>query len=70
MARRLGKKSGLLEGEKKGIQKDKKEGIKEGEKKGRQEEKIEMAKKSLEEGLSIELIVKLTGLSKEEIEKL
>jgi predicted transposase/invertase (TIGR01784 family) len=54
LARRLGKKAGLLEGEKK----------------GRQEEKIEMAKKSLEEGLSIELIVKLTGLSKEEIEKL
>ena len=47
-----------------------KAGLKEGEKKGRKEEKIEMAKKSLEEGLSIELIVKWTGLSKEEIERL
>ena len=59
---KIGRKAGLLEGEKKGIKKGKKEGLKEG--------KIEMAKKSLEEGLSIELISKLTGLSKEEIETL
>jgi hypothetical protein len=30
----------------------------------------EMAKKSIKEGLSIDLISKLTGLSREEIEKL
>jgi predicted transposase/invertase (TIGR01784 family) len=41
-------------------------GIKEGE----ENKAVEMAKKSLAEGLSIELISKLTGLSKEEIEKL
>lgn len=41
-------------------------GIKEGE----ENKAMEMAKKSLAEGLSIELISKLTGLSKEEIEKL
>jgi DNA repair protein RadC len=59
---KIGRKAGLVEGEKKGIKK----GLKEGEKK----KAVEMAKKSLEEGLSIELIAKLTGLSKEEIETL
>jgi DNA repair protein RadC len=59
---KIGRKAGLVEGERKGIKKGKKEGLKEG--------KIEMAKKSLEEGLPIELIAKLTGLSKEEIEAL
>ena len=34
------------------------------------EERLEIAKTSLEEGLSIDLIAKITGLSKEEIEKL
>ena len=42
----------------------------EGEVKGRTEGKIEIAKKMKEEGLSIEIIMKTTGLSKEEIEKL
>ncbi|NIM13471.1 MAG: hypothetical protein GTO45_15265 [Candidatus Aminicenantes bacterium] len=40
------------------------------EEKARKEERIKMAKKSLREGLSIELISKLTDLSKEEIEEL
>jgi len=39
-------------------------------KEGERKKAVEMAKKSLEDGLSIELTVKLTGLSKEEIEKL
>ncbi len=56
--------------EREGRKKGREEGMEKGEKKGRLEGKIEMAKKSLEEGFSIELIVKLTGLSKEEIEKL
>ncbi len=41
-----------------------------GEKKGRQEEKIEIAKSMLGDGASITLIIKYTGLSKEEIENL
>jgi DNA repair protein RadC len=45
-------------------------GRKEGLFEGRKAEKIEMAKNSLKEGLSFELISKLTGLSKEEIEQL
>ncbi|NVO08938.1 MAG: DNA repair protein [Bacteroidales bacterium] len=36
----------------------------------KKEEKIEMAKKSIKEGLSVELIIKLTGLTKREIERL
>jgi len=42
----------------------------EAEDKIKKDRDIEIAKKSLKEGLSIELIIKITGLSKEEIEKL
>jgi len=54
------------EGEKMGYDK----GIEEGIERGKKIEKIELAKHSLQEGLSIELTAKLTGLSEEEIEKL
>ena len=37
---------------------------------GRIEEKIEVAKKMLAENMDINLIIKITGLTKEEIEKL
>ncbi|MCK4765626.1 MAG: PD-(D/E)XK nuclease family transposase [Candidatus Aminicenantes bacterium] len=46
------------------------EGEKVGLEKGRKEEKIALAKKSLKKGLPLETISELTGLSKEEIEKL
>jgi predicted transposase/invertase (TIGR01784 family) len=42
----------------------------EGIEKGKKEEKIAIAKKALEKGTDIDLISELTGLSKEEIEKL
>lgn len=42
----------------------------EGKMEGKIEEKIETAKTGLKEGLSVEMILKLTGLTKEEIEKL
>ena len=62
------------EGEEIGIKKGEKIGIKKGEeigiKKGKIEEKIEVAKTALTEGIPIETIIKLTGLSKEEIKKL
>ena len=47
-------------------QQEKPNGLVEGEKKG----KNEIAKKMKEEGLNVEIIVKVTGLTKEEIEKL
>jgi flagellar biosynthesis/type III secretory pathway protein FliH len=69
-----GKIEGLKEGEKIGIKKGVDKGLKEGQKigldKGLDKGKKEIAQKSLKEGLSIELISKLTGLSGEEIEKL
>ena len=58
----IGKKAGLKEGEKVG----RKAGIEQGKK----EEKEEMAKKLKREGINIEIIEKVTGLSKEKIESL
>lgn len=57
---------GLKEGHKKGIE----EGIKEGHEKGVEEGKKEIAKKMLEEKLDIELIEKITNISKEELKKM
>ena len=66
MATEQGKEEGLAKGEEIG----KKAGLKEGEKVGRKEEKEEMAKKLKREGINIEIIEKVTGLSKEKIESL
>ncbi|NMA04637.1 MAG: hypothetical protein GX925_08015 [Clostridiales bacterium] len=44
--------------------------IQEGMEKGREEGKLEVAKNALKEGAEIDLIAKLTGLSKKEIEKI
>jgi DNA repair protein RadC len=44
--------------------------LKKGKLEGKKEEKIEIAKNSIKEGLSVELIIKLTGLTKREIEKI
>ena len=60
------RRDGLAEGEKKGKIAGEKQGRLEGERKA----KIETAKKMLEEKLEIELITKITGLSKEEIMKI
>jgi DNA repair protein RadC len=60
----------LIERIKKEEKKIRAEAVKAAEEKARRIEKVEMAKNSLKEGLSIELISKLTGLSKPEIEKL
>ena len=46
------------------------EGIAEGKSEGRAEEKIDVAKKMLAEKMDINLIIKITGLTKKEIEKL
>ncbi len=46
------------------------EGIAEGIEKGRIEEQKILAKKMLEENININTIIKITGLTKEEIEKL
>ena len=48
----------------------KNEGIKQGLEQGLEQNKIDTAKKTFEEKLDISLIEKITGLSKEEIQKL
>lgn len=45
-------------------------GKKEGIEKGRKEGKLEVVRNALKEGTEIDLIAKLTGLSKKEIEKI
>jgi predicted transposase/invertase (TIGR01784 family) len=48
----------------------KEEGIRIGEEKGRQEEKQEIARQMKQRGLEVELIASITGLSREEVERL
>jgi predicted transposase/invertase (TIGR01784 family) len=53
-----------------GEMRGRKEGIEEGRKEGAKDKAVEIAKKALEKGKPIEFISEITGLSKEEIEKL
>jgi predicted transposase/invertase (TIGR01784 family) len=62
--------SGMYSAEKRGLEAGRKEGEANGIVKGKTEEKLEIAKKMLEKNFPIEEITALTGLSKEEIEKL
>ena len=52
---------------KKGLEEGRKEGIEVGLEKGKRQEKIEIANKLLELDTSIEDIIKITGLTKEEV---
>ena len=61
-----GVKKGRLEGIKEGI----KEGMKEGLEKGEQKKQIEIARKMREDGISIDTIIKYTGLQSSDIENL
>ena len=63
---RVMKKEGLEEGRTEGFE----QGRSEGEASGRAAEKIEMAKAMKNEGIDVNTIVKVSGLSAEEIEKL
>ena len=47
-----------------------KEGREEGREEGQKEAKLENARRMLEEGLDVKLIRKITGLSRDEVEKL
>ncbi len=63
---REAKEEGLAEGEKIGEAR----GRSEGEASGRAAEKLEMAKAMKAEGIDINTVVKVSGLSKEDVEKL
>ena len=60
----------IEKGRKEGIKEGEERGIKKGEKRGEKRKAIETAKKMKEEGLAVDLISKITGLSRKEIEKL
>ncbi|HBJ76970.1 MAG TPA: hypothetical protein DDY68_03985, partial [Porphyromonadaceae bacterium] len=71
---KIGKEEGIVEGmkigEKKGIQKGIERGKKEGMKEGKRENSLLIAQKMKKDGLPMEVIMKYTNLSKEDIEKL
>ncbi|MCP4154248.1 MAG: hypothetical protein GY757_41370 [bacterium] len=61
---------GKSDGEKIGLRKGREEGRAEGREEGREEEKKEIARKALEEGLPIDLVSKISGITIEEVKKL
>ena len=69
-AREKGRMIGQEEGRKEGIALGEERGRKEGIALGEERSREEIARKALAEGLSIEFVQKITGLSGEEIEKL
>ena len=65
-----GVKKGRLEGLKEGIKEGMKEGLEKGLEKGEQKKQIEIARKMREDGISIDIIIKYTGLQSSDIENL
>ena len=65
-----GVKKGRLEGIKEGIKEGMKEGMEKGMEKGEQKKQIEIARKMREDGISIDTIIKYTGLQSSDIENL
>jgi predicted transposase/invertase (TIGR01784 family) len=69
-ARRAGVKEGEAKGVKKGIKQGVKQGIIQGVKQGSANKAVEIARKLLDLSMSIEEIMEVTGLTREEIERL
>ena len=69
-AEKRGEKRGIAIGEKRGIAIGEKQGIAIGEERGEKRERLNNAKGMLHEGLSADLISRVTGLSIAEINKL
>lgn len=61
---------GVDVGKEEGIKQGTEQGIKQGKEQGQKDKQIEIAKKMLEEKIDIETIIKVTGLSKEELENI
>jgi predicted transposase/invertase (TIGR01784 family) len=64
-----GIKEGIKKGKEIGLKEGLQKGLQEGLEKGKLEAKIETAKKMKKEGLSLDLIIKITGLSKKDLKK-
>lgn len=68
--RRKAAEEGMKEGLKEGIREGIKEGMEKGMEKGEQKKQIEIARKMREDGISIDTIIKYTGLQSSDIENL
>ena len=66
--RRKAAEEGMKEGLKEGIREGIKEGMEKGMEKGEQKKQIEIARKMREDGISIDIIIKYTGLQSSDIE--
>ena len=65
-----GKQEGLREGMQKGMQEGLRKGMQKGIQKGASERSVEIARTGVQMGMAIEDIIRLTGLAREEVEKL
>ena len=63
------RKKAIEEGLQEGMQKGMQKGMQEGRREGRQESLIDVAKKMLSEKIDINIILKITGLKKEQFIK-
>ena len=68
--RAMGRKEGMLEGMKKGLEKGMKKGRKEGIEEGMKRAKTQIIKNLMLAGADIELVMEVTGMTREEIENL
>ena len=64
-----GMKEGIEKGRQEGVMKGKKEGLEQGKKEGLKQAQKEIARKMKEQKIDIKTIMKITGLTEEEIEK-
>lgn len=67
---RQGEKRGIQLGEQRGIQLGEQRGLQRGEQQGRRSEKLQTARKMKSNGLSVDMIMKCTGLTAEQIAEL
>ena len=65
-----GIKQGIKEGIQKGIEQGIQKGIEQGVTKGKEEERLQIAHKMETEGIAIEVIERITGLTRDEINAL
>ena len=67
---KVGKEEGLKVGREEGHKEGKEEGLKEGRAEGAKQKSFDIAKRMLENGIDIETISVLTGLTAEEVSRL
>ena len=63
----MDRNSEIGQAKKEGIEEGKAEGKEEGKAEGKKEEKLEIAQNMLKDGMNLEIVMKYTGLTKEEV---